>query len=189
LKANMLNAPHIRLAPIDNTHFAPLYAIVAAHQELYQYTTLGQTTTSFQEWFDLALNDGAFVVLDNASHAPIGSTRLYNINPSVPHASLGYTWYAPQSIGTGVNTQAKLLLLTHAFETLNMRRVGFEVDSRNARSCQAVLKLGAQAEGALRQHRSGVADGALSDTCVFSILDSEWPSIKTNLQHKVEGAA
>jgi RimJ/RimL family protein N-acetyltransferase len=67
--------------------------------------------------------------------------------------------------------------------------VGFEVDSRNARSRQAVLKLGAQAEGVLRQHRRGVADGALSDTCVFSILDSEWPSIKTNLQRKVEAAA
>ncbi|MGL4767255.1 MAG: GNAT family N-acetyltransferase [Formosimonas sp.] len=184
----MLTAHHITLTPIQTAHFAPLYAIVAAHPELYQYTTLGQTEASFQKWFDLALKDGAFVVLDNASHAPIGSTRLYNLNPKVPQANLGYTWYAPQCIGTAVNPEAKLLLLSHAFETLGLHRVGFEVDSRNARSCQAVRKLGASAEGVLRQHRRGVADGVLCDTSVFSILDSEWPSVKAGLQRRIGGA-
>lgn len=181
----MLNGQHVTLKPIATEHFVPLQAIALAHAETYQYTSLGQTEADFQKWFDLAQKDGAFVVFDNTSNAIIGSTRLYNFNPAVPHACLGYTWYAPQYMGSKVNPEAKLLLLSHAFETLNLLRVGFEVDIRNTRSCQAVLKLGATAEGVLRQHRRGVADGLLSDTCTFSILDTEWPAAKTNLLNRI----
>lgn len=181
----MLKGQHITLKPITTADFAPLQAIVLAHPEIYQYTTLGKNPADFQKWFDLAQKDGAFVVSDNVSNAAIGSTRLYNFNHSVPHACLGYTWYAPQYMGSKVNPEAKLLLLSHAFETLNLLRVGFEVDIRNTRSCQAVLKLGATAEGVLRQHRRGVADGALSDTCTFSILETEWPTVKTNLLNRI----
>jgi RimJ/RimL family protein N-acetyltransferase len=102
----------------------------------------------------------------------------------VPKLSIGYTWYAPEVQRTGVNTEAKLLLLTHAFETLGCISVVFETSWFNHRSRAAIARLGAKQDGVLRNHKRH-SDGSLRDTVVFSIIDGEWPAVKRNLLAKL----
>jgi RimJ/RimL family protein N-acetyltransferase len=120
-----------------------------------------------------------FVVRDAAGDI-VGSTRFYDLEPTVPRVSIGYTWYAPRVQRTGLNTEAKLLLLTHAFETLGCISVVFETSWFNQRSRAAIARLGAKQDGVLRNHRRH-ADGSPRDTVIFSILDNEWPAVKRNL--------
>lgn len=127
-------------------------------------------------------------VVRNASGDVVGSTRFYDVDPSVPRLSIGYTWYAPRVQRTGLNTEAKLLLLTHAFETLGCVSVYLETSWFNHASRTAIARLGAKQEGILRNHRRH-ADGTLRDTVVFSILDNEWPGVKNNLRHRLEQGA
>ena len=176
-----LNGQQIALRSITPEDFSELHQIIAAHPDIYRFSNIGQELDKFTLWFEQALKDQAYVVVDKNSGQLIGSTRFYNINPLVPCAYIGYTWYHPNAIGTTVNPEAKLLLLTHAFETLKYERVGFEVDADNLRSRAAVLKLGAKHEGILRHHRRRWSDGELSDTYTFSILASEWANIKQEL--------
>jgi RimJ/RimL family protein N-acetyltransferase len=110
----------------------------------------------------------------------VGSTRFYDLEPTVPRVSIGYTWYAPRVQRTGVNTETKLMLLTHAFETLGCISVVFETSWFNQRSRAAIARLGAKQDGVLRNHRRH-ADGSPRDTVIFSILDNEWPAAKRNL--------
>ena len=141
-------------------------------------------------WVNAALEKHAqgievpFVVRD-ASGEVVGSTRFYDVDPSVPRLSIGYTWYAPRVQRTGLNTEAKLLLLTHAFEVLGCVSVYLETSWFNHASRTAIARLGAKQEGILRNHRRH-ADGTLRDTVVFSILDSEWAGVKSNLRHGLE---
>ena len=115
----------------------------------------------------------------------VGSTRFYELDPAVPRLNIGYTWYAKHVQRTGLNTEAKLLLLTHAFEVLGCIAVGFETSWFNQASRTAITRLGAKQDGVLRNHRRH-GDGSPRDTVVFSIIDSEWPAVKHNLQHKLE---
>ncbi|RPE82030.1 GNAT family N-acetyltransferase [Vulcaniibacterium tengchongense] len=126
----------------------------------------------------------AFAVRD-AAGAIVGSTRYYDLDPAVPRLQIGYTWYAPRVQRTGLNTEAKLLLLTHAFEALGCICVGFETSWFNQASRAAIARLGAKQDGVLRSHRRH-ADGSVRDTVAFSILDSEWPAAKRNLIHKLQ---
>ncbi len=125
-----------------------------------------------------------FVVLNEGGEV-VGSTRFYRLEPEVPSLCIGYTWYAPKVQRTGVNTEAKLLLLTHAFETLGCISVSFETSTRNERSRAAIARLGAKQDGILRNHKRH-ADGSPRDTVVFSIIDSEWPGVKQNLQARLQ---
>jgi len=111
----------------------------------------------------------------------IGGTRYVNIAPLRRGLEIGYTWYAPEFWRTAVNTECKYLLLKHAFEALEYIRVEFQVNSRNARSRAAVLRLGAIEEGLLRS-RMVRHDGTRIDSVVFSILDVEWPAVKAKLE-------
>ena len=124
-----------------------------------------------------------FVVLD-ANGRVVGSTRYYGLEADVPKLSIGYTWYAPEVQRTGVNTETKLLLLAHAFETLGCISVVFETSWFNQRSRAAIARLGARQDGVLRNHKRH-ADGSPRDTVVFSIIDSEWPAVKRNLQARL----
>lgn len=121
----------------------------------------------------------------SANGEVVGSTRFYDLDPTVPKASIGYTWYATHAQRTGLNTEAKLLLLTHAFETLGCISVVFETSWFNQASRAAIARLGAKQDGVLRNHRRH-SDGSPRDTVVFSIIDGEWPAVKRNLQHKLE---
>jgi len=115
----------------------------------------------------------------------VGCTRFYDLDPTVPRVQIGYTFYAPRVQRTGLNTEAKLLLLAHAFETMGCACVGFETSWFNHASRTAIARLGAKQDGVLRSHRRH-ADGSVRDTVAFSIIESEWPAVKRNLRHRLE---
>lgn len=125
-----------------------------------------------------------FAVRD-AQGAVVGSTRFYHLDPSVPNLSIGYTWYARHAQRTGVNTEAKRLLLEHAFETLGCLSVRFETSWFNQASRTAIARLGARQDGVLRNDKRH-ADGSPRDTVVFSIIQSEWPAVKKHLLAKLQ---
>lgn len=139
-------------------------------------------------WFEKAMQQMqtgkriAFLIKENQE--VVGSSSFYEIDPQNKTLYLGYTWYHPKFWGTGINKITKYILLKFAFETLGNNRVGFHVDSENARSCKAVESLGAKKEGVLRQNIIRV-DGSFRDTVCYSILASEWPEIKKMLEAKI----
>jgi len=120
-----------------------------------------------------------FAVCDAVGNL-VGTTRYYDLDATVPRLSMGYTWYAQRVQRTGLNTEAKLLLLGHAFEKLGCISVGFETSWFNQASRTAIARLGAKQDGVLRSHKRH-ADGSVRDTVVFSIIASEWPAVKRNL--------
>ena len=124
-------------------------------------------------------NAQAFLVRDAAGEI-VGTTRYYDFDAVVPRVNIGYTWYAARVQRTGLNTQAKLLLLAHAFDVLGCIAVGFETSWFNHASRTAIARLGAKQDGVLRSHKRH-ADGSVRDTVVFSILASEWPAVQCNL--------
>lgn len=128
-----------------------------------------------------------FLVRD-ASGAIVGTTRLYDLDPATPRATIGYTWYARRAQRTGLNTEAKLLLLTHAFETLRCVAVALETSAENLASRAAIARLGATQDGIVRHHERH-KDGSLRDTVLFSILDSEWPDVQRGLRERLEAHA
>jgi len=114
----------------------------------------------------------------------VGTTRFYEIFPNDRKAAIGYTWLAKSAQRTPVNTEAKLLLLTHAFETWKLVRVEFITDVRNEQSRAAILRLGAKQEGILRKHLI-LPSGRVRDSVVFSITDDEWPEVKAQLENRL----
>jgi N-acetyltransferase len=126
-----------------------------------------------------------FATILNETNKPIGSTRFGNIRVKDLGAEIGWTWLTPTSQRTFANTEAKLLMLTHAFETWKCIRVELKTDVLNDKSRNAILRLGATQEGIFRQHI--ICDsGRLRDSVYFSILDSEWKSVKANLLKKLK---
>jgi RimJ/RimL family protein N-acetyltransferase len=121
----------------------------------------------------------AFIVRDGAGRI-VGTTRYYELAPEVPRLQIGYTWYASSVQRTGLNTEAKLLLLGHAFETLHCASVGLQTSWFNLASRTAIARLGAKEEGITRNHVRH-RDGTLRDTVNFSIIDAEWAAVKQNL--------
>ncbi|WP_460732995.1 GNAT family N-acetyltransferase [Lysobacter tyrosinilyticus] len=115
----------------------------------------------------------------------VGTTRYYQLDRRVPRLAIGYTWYATKVHRSGLNTQAKLLLLEHAFETLGCEAVAFETSWFNQTSRAAIARLGAKQDGVLRNHMRH-RDGTLRDTVVFSITAGEWPTVKRHLQGKLQ---
>ncbi len=128
-----------------------------------------------------------FVIRDAAGDI-IGSTRFYDMDASVPRLSLGYTWYAPRVQRTGANTEAKLLLLQHAFEAMGCISVVLETSWFNVTSRTAIARLGAKQDGVLRNHKRH-ADGTPRDTVIFSIIDAEWQGVKRHLQYRLDSHA
>ncbi|WP_111498368.1 MULTISPECIES: GNAT family N-acetyltransferase [Marinobacter] len=125
-----------------------------------------------------------FVVVDKSSGDVIGSTRYCHVEAAHRRLEIGYTWYARRFQKTRVNTECKQALLTHAFETLHAIAVEFRTHWHNHASRQAIARLGAKQDGVLRNHHIE-PDGAYRDTVVFSILESEWPTVKKSLAHKL----
>jgi RimJ/RimL family protein N-acetyltransferase len=125
-----------------------------------------------------------FATVQKQTNQPIGSTRFLNLDPDNRRAEIGWTWIAPAWQRTAVNTEAKLLMLTHAFEQMRCIRVELRTDALNERSRTAILRLGATFEGILRQHMI-MPTGRLRDTAVYSILDREWPVVKAGLESKL----
>lgn len=134
--------------------------------------------------FEMRGSRQAFAVVDAATGTVIGSTSYHDIVPAVERLEIGYTWYAKSRQRTHVNTTCKLLLLTHAFETLGAALVGLRTDNFNHASQAAIERLGAKKDGVLRHHALR-RDGTVRDTVMYSIAAGEWPEIKAHLLYRL----
>lgn len=169
---------------------AHLDALVEAgkFEELWRWTaTTAYTAESMGEYVSAALADFAagvalpFITVDKESGAVIGSTRFGNIDRANRKVEIGWTWITPAFQRTHVNSEAKYLMLRHAFEEWGCVRVELKTDALNEKSRNAMLRIGAKEEGVLRQHMV-THSGRLRDTVYFSILDSEWPGVRARLE-------
>jgi N-acetyltransferase len=180
---------HAALEPLAESHAEEMRAALAGAELAAAWYTNVPDPSGVEAYIAAALAAQArgqalpFAVRDAAGEL-VGSTRYYDLDAAVPRLSIGYTWYAPKAQRTGVNTEAKLLLLGHAFETLGCVAVAFETSWFNQASRAAIARLGAKQDGVLRGHRRH-ADGTVRDTVVFSIIDAEWPAVKSHLQYKL----
>lgn len=182
----------IRLEPLTKWH-APELLKAARDENLWKYMFYGNLAdpqhmnTFISNAIRLrdAGTDLPFAVIHKASDQAIGCTRFRDICSKHLKLEIGGTWYATDYQRSGVNLESKYLLLRHAFETLGMLRVQFKTDIRNSKSRQSLEKLGAVAEGVLR--RSAIMpDGVIRDTLIYSILDSEWGSVKQRLEQRMQ---
>jgi RimJ/RimL family protein N-acetyltransferase len=182
-----LTGRFVRLEPLSLSHLDDL-TVVGLDPELWRWipSQVG-TREEMGRYIETALAErGAgislpFAVIHLESGRAIGSTRYGAINLPNRRLEIGWTWYAPAYQRTPVNTECKLLLLTHAFETLGMIRVEFKTDALNDKSRNALLRIGAVQEGIFRKHL--ICDsGRIRDTVYFAILDTEWPAKKRALQ-------
>ena len=129
-----------------------------------------------------------FAVIEQSSKKAVGMTTYMNIDAVNKRVEIGSTWYRKSVQRTPINTECKLLLMTHAFEELNCIAVEFRTHVMNQKSRQAIERLGAKFDGILRSH-SILDNGTLRDTAVYSVIEPEWPAVKVNLQHKLVNLA
>jgi RimJ/RimL family protein N-acetyltransferase len=186
----------IDLVPLSLDHAARLVDAANEDRSSYAYTTVPATRQAMSRYIEDALSEQsrgtvvAFSVRERESHRLVGSTRFLDIDYWLPSGErptddgvppraveIGATWYAASVQRSAVNTEAKFLLLSHAFESWGVARVSFKTDERNARSRAAIARLGATFEGVRRAHRLGV-DGAVRNSAYYSIIRSEWPEVK-----------
>jgi N-acetyltransferase len=186
---------HVILEPIAAHHVSGLFEI-GQEREDWKYLPIPgfPSPTHAQQWIAEALelmNEGqqvVFVQLEAGTLAPIGSTRYLNLRRKDYGLEIGYTFLARGYQRTAVNTESKLLLLSHAFETLGAYRVEFKTDARNLRSQRALERLGARHEGTFRKHMIA-QHGYVRDSVYYSIVDDEWPGIKSDLLVKLSPRA
>lgn len=181
---------HVRLRPLSGDH-VPALCAVGLEPELWRWSTEPvRTTEDMRGYVARALEEQAvgtalpFAVILAADERVVGSTRFANIAVEHDRLEIGWTWYGLPWQRTAVNTECKLLLLRHAFETLGAFRVELKTDALNARSRAAMLRIGAVEEGILRAHMR-TADGRRRDTVYFSILRDEWPAIGARLERRL----
>lgn len=190
IKSVTLEGKSVRLAPLKLAHLAELYE-AASDESLWRWTTNAvKSREDMLRYVETALGEAAravavpFVTIDKGSNKIIGSTRFGNIDAHNRRAEIGWTWINPKHQRTAINTEAKLLMLTHAFEIWNCVRVEFKTDVLNEKSRNAIRRLGAKEEGILRQHAITDA-GRLRDSVYFSIIDAEWQTVKAALNEKL----
>jgi len=196
----VLTGRRVRLEPLDRRHVDGLVAASAGDPSLYQWSPVPQGNLEATRYVDnaLALRDAGsavpFATVTLSDGAVIGSTRFFDLERwawppghprhgrSVPDAcEIGYTWLTRSAIRTAANTEAKLLMLTHAFETWEVLRVCLHTDARNLRSRAAIERIGGAFEGILRSHRMA-ADYIARDSARYSIVAAEWPDVKRKLK-------
>jgi RimJ/RimL family protein N-acetyltransferase len=202
-RAPLLVGEHVRLESLDYRHVDGLVAAAAADSSLYQWSLVPRDTVETTRYIETALTwqDAGtalpFAIVRIADSTVIGSTRFWNIESwawppgharhgrQFPDAcEIGHTWLTRSAIRTAANTEAKLLMLTYAFETWQVLRVCLHTDARNQRSRAAIERIGGKFEGILRAHRMA-ADFSPRDSARFSILAAEWPDIKQRLYRRL----
>lgn len=186
-----LTGRHATLEPLAREHEAAVSA-AAADGALWRLWYTGVPAPErTAAWIEAALamreNQGAmpFVIRANATREVVGSTRYFNVEAAHRRLEIGHTWYAQRAQRTAVNTECKLLLLTHAFDALACIAVEFRTSYFNFQSRRAIERLGAKQDGILRNHQI-LPDGTRRDTVVFSIIDGEWPAVKRHLAFLLE---
>jgi N-acetyltransferase len=193
---------HVRLEPLTLEHVPALVAAINEDPASFRFSTAPETEAAMSAWVEDALagrdvgRELPFATYSRAHERIVGSTRFYEMErwrstsadpqrDRPPDACLiGYTWLGASAQRTRCNTEAKLLMLSHAFETWRVDRVAFRIDARNDRSRSAVTRLGAKFEGVRRAERLG-ADGKVRDSAFYSILAAEWPDLKTGLMSRL----
>ncbi len=200
----VLEGTHVRLEPLSWEHLRPLSAIVARHRETYRLTSVPAEAEGMAGYLEVAFAQAQantalpFATVERAQGTVVGSTRFWNLEywswpeghplrrpEGVPDAvEIGYSWLAPEAQRTAINTEAKLLMLAHAFETWQVHRVTIKTDVRNARSRAAIERLGARLDGVLRA-ATPASDGGIRDTAWYSLLASEWPEVRQRLTDRL----
>ena len=187
----ILEGRHVCLEPLSPKHEESLIA-AASDGELWNSTfTIVPSRANMAGYIATALSAQAqgrelpFVIIRKSSSQVVGSTRFYDVERDDRSVVIGYTWLAVSAQRTEVNTEAKLLLLTHAFENWRCIRVGFVTDVLNQQSRTALLRLGAKEEGVLRNHMV-MPGGRYRDSVCFSIIEAEWPDVKARLKAAVD---
>ena len=183
-----LEARGVRLLPLDLAHEAGLKA-AASDGELWKLRVTSvpepHETRAYIETALQTSNRFAFAVTDAVSGEVLGSTSYHDIVPAIQRVEIGYTWYAARCQRTHVNTTCKLLMLTHAFDTLDCNVVGWRTDNFNFASQQAIARLGARRDGVIRGH-SMRRDGTIRDTVMYSLTKGEWPEVKAQLVYMLD---
>ncbi len=200
-----MTGKYIRLEALERRHLDGLAEAAAVDPSLYRWTPLPQGRDGMSAYVDTAISwreagtAEPFAIIRLSDGAVVGSTRFWNLErwawpegyprhgrtaPDV--CEIGHTWLTASAIRTPVNTEAKLLMLTHAFESWQALRVCLHTDSRNSRSRAAIERLGAKFDGILRAHRLA-ADFAIRDSARFSLVAAEWPAIRMRLNEFVAG--
>jgi RimJ/RimL family protein N-acetyltransferase len=183
VRARLLDCAGVRLEPLEEAHRAGLRS-AGQDPEIWAHMPYEARGSGFDRWFDHSLGVAAAGVeavwAVRNTGALVGSTRFLAIEPAQRRLEIGSTWCAPQAWGTRVNPACKLALMRYAFEDLGFNRVEFKTDIRNLRSQAAIAKLGAVREGVFRAHMIR-PDGSLRDSVYFSVIASEWPTVRERL--------
>ena len=183
-----LEGRQVRLEPLSLERHADGLAAVGLGPDLWRWATVKvETAADLRGYVEHALVDQTaghslpFATVERAGGHVVGSTRFMSIAVHHRRVEIGCTWIAKPWQRTAINTEAKYLMLRHAFETWGCRRVELKTDTRNGRSRQAVLRLGCVEEGIHRKHMV-TARGEVRDTVYFSVVDDEWPALKARLE-------
>ena len=182
-----LDGSCVRLEPLDERHFGDLVRVAQDASIFRWITNKPMDAGALRAWFDQTQAAAAtgtelpFATIDRASGHAIGSTRYMTITPEHRRLEIGWTWVGTAFQRTGANREAKLLQLTHAFETLDAERVEFKTHARNEKSRAALTGIGATFEGVLRHHTI-MPDGTNRDSAYYSVLAAEWPGVKARLE-------
>jgi len=187
----ILDGKYVRLEPLRLEHLEQLY-IVGLEKSLWTFTTnVMENFGDMRNYVETALGDFErkvslpFVTVEKSSNKIVGSTRFGNIEVKNLKAEIGWTWINSKWQRSYVNTEAKLLMLAHAFEIWECVRVEFKTDALNEKSRNAILRIGAKQEGILRRHMI-TETGRFRDSVYFSIIDLEWEMVKAKLQSKLK---
>lgn len=171
----------LTLRPLTEADFPALCALAADCAEELRYMGTPPSDPAYYAAGLEAANQMPFVIVSGDQVA--GSTRYGDLRPADAGLEIGWTWIHPHHMGTGLNRRMKLLLLSHAFERMNIERVQIKTDILNTRSQRAIEKLGAVKEGILRAHMRR-SDGTMRDTVMYSVTRAEWPQVKAGLLAK-----
>ena len=190
-----LSGALVRLEPLSRRHVEAL-SQVGLDPRLWHWNPRPPLTTreEMAAYVEDALAQQAtgcalpFATRERTSGMVVGCTRFHTVEPTQPRIEIGYTWIASRWQGSGINTEAKYLMLRHAFQTLGCVRVEFKTDALNARSRAAILRLGGIEEGTLRHHMV-TASGRLRDSVYFGITAPEWPEVRARLEERLRSAA
>ena len=188
--ATRLEGELVVLEPLEESHAEGLWQAAQAPQIWDWLTNLGADRALFDEWMRTSLEataaggEGVFASRRRADDTLVGSSRYMNVRPADRVVEIGWTWLHPSAWGSGVNVEAKLLMFGHAFDALGCVRVELKTDARNDRSRGAMEALPAQFEGVMRKHMI-VPEIGQRDSAYFSVVDSEWPAVRANLERRL----
>ena len=191
-KPGILQGPIIDLEPLDSIHREPLRAAAAGDDSIWTYfpVNFNGSGEDFDPWFDYTLAQCAqgaqypFAVRRRADQKVVGTTRFYDMSSDHRRLAIGSTWYTREARGTLVNSEVRLLTLSHAFERLEVNRVELITDPLNMNSRAAMRILGAVQEGVIRNHLI-YKNGRIRDSILFSIIRSEWPAVRQRLMERL----